>query len=507
MSDFKWLTTEEFRKQRFPHIRHHSSNGLVVAPDSSTKWDPSYGPGVPFGLRKDLATQVISKGDKDDDPIHFIISSETPDRDDDIIRAKGWNLKHYKKNPVVLFAHDGRSLPVGKSQKVWKTEDTLESEAIFTPKDLYPFGHMVGQFYRQGFLKATSVGFRPLEFKEREMEDEESRGFWGPTEFMKQELLEYSSVPVPAHPEALIQARSLGIDCEPLKDWAEQVLGGELGEGRWLSKGDAERIYTTLAQAQKKFFFGAPTSHTETARAVMADQRFFEDIELREELGVTMDLTDKGTISFRSAHPGGTPAADEGATWNGPSEVAAAEVSDLKVMATWFDSAEPDLKGSYKLSHHLAAGTHSVVLRGVNAAIAVVLGARDGVDIPEDDRRGVFDHLAKHLRDDFDRDPPEFRDYTADELSKLLPDVDEPVEPPVVIDARVLAEEILELRKEVAAIKAEAEGDPDGDAVLEFHEDGTVEIHDMDAFLDSINMVRDELDREYRRDVLGQVVD
>lgn len=488
MSDFNWLTTEEFRESVF----RDALTGSV-------------------GVRKDLATQVIPKGNKDDDPIHFIISAETPDRDDDIIRAKGWNLKHYKKNPVVLFAHDGRSLPVGKSQKVWKTEDTLESEAIFTPKDLYPFGHMVGQFYRQGFLKATSVGFRPLEFKEREMDDEESRGFWGPTEFMKQELLEYSSVPVPAHPEALIQARSLGIDCEPLEDWAEQVLGGELGEGRWLSKGDAERIYTTLAQAQKKFFFGAPTSHTETARAVMADQRFFEDIELVEELeGKTMD---KGTISFRSAHPGGTPAADEGSTWNGPREVAAAEVSDLKVMSTWFDSAEPDLKGSYKLSHHLAAGTHSVVLRGVNAAIAVVLGARGGVDIPEDDRRGVFNHLAKHLRDDFDREPPEFRDYTDEELAKLFPEfAEDNIVHTIVFDTSTdIAAQILELRDEVAALKANAEPDPDGDfdgdAVLEFHEDGTVEIHDMDALLDSINMVRDELDREYRRDVLGQVVD
>ena len=42
--------------------------------------------------------------------------------------------------------------------------------------------------------------------------------------FLKQELLEFSAVPVPANAEALIQARSKGIDTLPFKAWAEEIL-------------------------------------------------------------------------------------------------------------------------------------------------------------------------------------------------------------------------------------------------------------------------------------------
>lgn len=82
----------------------------------------------------------------------------------------------------------------------------------------------------------------------------------------------------------------------------------------------------------------------------------------------------------------------------------------------WHDPAEdpqndpPQEKGAYKLPHHeLVDGRLQVVWRGVVAAMTVVNGARGGVDIPEPDRRKVYQHLAAHYRQ-FDEEPPELKD-------------------------------------------------------------------------------------------------
>lgn len=79
----------------------------------------------------------------------------------------------------------------------------------------------------------------------------------------------------------------------------------------------------------------------------------------------------------------------------------------------WYDpSADeydpPHEKGAYKLPHHeLIDGRLRVVWRGVVSAMTVVNGARGGVDIPDGDRRKVYEHLARHY-EEFDEDPPEY---------------------------------------------------------------------------------------------------
>lgn len=118
----------------------------------------------------------------------------------------------------------------------------------------------------------------------------------------------------------------------------------------------------------------------------------------------------KGVIPY-SIHGDG-PKADENSDWDVGKETAAADIKDLKVMCTWFDSEEPDNKTSYKLPHHTAQG-HRVVWKGVAAAMAALLGARGGVNIPDDDKKGVYNHLAKHY-DQFDKEIPDFK--TADEI-------------------------------------------------------------------------------------------
>jgi hypothetical protein len=54
--------------------------------------------------------------------------------------------------------------------------------------------------------------------------------------------------------------------------------------------------------------------------------------------------------------------------------------------------------------HHRADGT--LVWNGVAAAMTRLL--HPATDIPDTDRRGVYNHLAAHYRQ-FDKEPPEFR--------------------------------------------------------------------------------------------------
>jgi len=95
------------------------------------------------------------------------------------------------------------------------------------------------------------------------------------------------------------------------------------------------------------------------------------------------------------------------------------DIDQLKRACAWFDSENSDVKGSYKLGHHRPDGT--VVWRGVAAAMAALLGARGGVDIPADDQRGVYNHLSKHYAD-FGKEPPEFSASQKGVCPKLNPE-------------------------------------------------------------------------------------
>ena len=171
--------------------------------------------------------------------IEFTNSTPTQDRYHDTIDQNGWQLENFRKNPVVLWAHDYGQPPVAKSVNVWVEEGKLKSRDQFTPRDLYPFGFMVFELYKNGFLNAKSVGFQPITYAF----NNETEG----VEFYTQELLEHSCVPVPANPEALVSAKSMGIDLLPLKSWAEKVLDTWNEEkGIWIPKKDIETVFSLL---------------------------------------------------------------------------------------------------------------------------------------------------------------------------------------------------------------------------------------------------------------------
>ncbi len=135
----------------------------------------------------------------EDHPLTVVASDETEDRLGDVVRASGWELRAYKRNPVFLWAHDYTRTPIGRSSWVAVDQGRLLATLEFAPTD---FAREVETLYRQRFLRAVSVGFRARAFKFRKSRDGAVQGI----EYTSQELLEVSAVPVPANPSALAKA-------------------------------------------------------------------------------------------------------------------------------------------------------------------------------------------------------------------------------------------------------------------------------------------------------------
>lgn len=137
----------------------------------------------------------------------FIASDETVDSYGDIIRQKGWDMKRWKKNPVIMAFHDYNSLNIGMGINGFVENSQLYVDALFALEDDYPFAETIFKMVDRGFLKGNSVGFIPK--KVYRVEDAEERAELGLGEygvvFESQELLEDSVVPIGANPAALVQ--------------------------------------------------------------------------------------------------------------------------------------------------------------------------------------------------------------------------------------------------------------------------------------------------------------
>lgn len=97
--------------------------------------------------------------------IPFVASTSIVDRYGDVIDQSGWNLDYYKRNPVILWGHDSRSLPIAKSLSCSVVDGKLMNVMQFMTAEDYPFADIVFRAVLKGFISTVSVGFIPLEFE------------------------------------------------------------------------------------------------------------------------------------------------------------------------------------------------------------------------------------------------------------------------------------------------------------------------------------------------------
>jgi HK97 family phage prohead protease len=154
--------------------------------------------------------------------LRFCFSDESVDRMGDTIRAAGWDIADFERNPVALWAHDSSAPPIGGARNVGVEGKRLAGDIEFAPPETYQFADTIYRLVLGKFIRAVSVGFLPT--RHLFVQDDPERP-WG-IDFLEQQLLEISVCPVPANPNALAEARRKGIDTRPLVEWAERVLDG-----------------------------------------------------------------------------------------------------------------------------------------------------------------------------------------------------------------------------------------------------------------------------------------
>ncbi|GAB3117854.1 hypothetical protein GCM10027160_29040 [Streptomyces calidiresistens] len=187
--------------------------------------------------------------------------------------------------------------------------------------------------------------------------------------------------------------------------------------------------------------------------------RFLDRVTVHEVSPVLLGAgVGTGTLSAKSRHgepdrPGpavpavrkAIPPHDTPTTprpWDGPRTIAAitedARPSELRSVHAWVDpDGDPEAKSSYRYPHHHGVDGPAN-LRAAVIHIAHLNSA--ACDLPEEDRKAVYEHLAEHLRA-ADRQPPELRargerpakglrlvDEAADVLSALSALTDRAVE-------------------------------------------------------------------------------
>lgn len=137
----------------------------------------------------------------------FILSDATPDRFGDIVEPSGWDLTNFKRNPICLFNHD-KNFIVGSWDDVRVSGGALKGRLRLLPKGTSSRINEIRQLVEVGVLRATSVGFKPIE-------SEPIYGSKGTgTRYTKSELMEVSLVSIPANPACLAIGRSLKLSDE-----------------------------------------------------------------------------------------------------------------------------------------------------------------------------------------------------------------------------------------------------------------------------------------------------
>lgn len=131
----------------------------------------------------------------DDGSFIAVASTNREDRHGEVVDNNGWDLKAYKKNPVILWAHDHTEPAIGTAKKIWVDGEGKKAKLMIQPviHEITEKAKAVKQLIEQGIIRSLSVGFKPMESPD------------GIT-FTQNELLEVSMVNVPANADAMMMA-------------------------------------------------------------------------------------------------------------------------------------------------------------------------------------------------------------------------------------------------------------------------------------------------------------
>jgi len=177
---------------------------------------------------KTLDASLESDGIK----VDAVISTESIDRDGEVLIAQGMDSSEYDSNPVVFYNHD-YAQPIGQVTNLRRGKDKVEATIKFAKRpDNFQgsyFPEFVESLVQQGIVKGISVGFvpKPGGVRKASAKDRESYGDDVQQVYSQWKLLEVSVAPLPANGRALVSAVRKGLVC---KDDAKKWIGCEISK-------------------------------------------------------------------------------------------------------------------------------------------------------------------------------------------------------------------------------------------------------------------------------------
>lgn len=159
----------------------------------------------------------------DDRGLAYVTSTDDEDRDGDIVKPMGIQLKNYSRNPVVFFGHQEMIIPIGVCRSpddritVFPEENRVTA-VIYFDKD--PDSDLIFQKCLNRTLNATSIAFVPIEaWKRDDIQKARQQNSSPPGWYFNQwDKTEVSIVGVPSNPNAVGLAKDLQGACRDVWD-------------------------------------------------------------------------------------------------------------------------------------------------------------------------------------------------------------------------------------------------------------------------------------------------
>jgi len=320
------------------------------------------------GLKRRAVVGEVKEIDSQDRTLVAYASTKTVDSYREVILPTAFQLDRYRKNPVVPWSHNYHMPPVARA--LWVKTDSRG--LLFKPQFARTqFADDIFNLYKDKFLNGFSVGYEELEYITPEQEGfKDIVAQWELTGDIRQintkvDLWEISCCMLPANEDALVVAAE---------------------EGRIRSKALLDNLKVKTERGATPYA-DLPTAPEETD-------------------------WDAGTARQRVAR---------WASSDGSGEKEKIDWNKYRKAFFWYDSEDAENFGSYKLPFaNVIGGELKAIWRGVAAAMAALLGARGGVDIPEGDKKAVYNHIAKYY-EKFDKPIPEYKELS---LLTIVQDLD-----------------------------------------------------------------------------------
>ena len=321
------------------------------------------------------------------------VSTGGRDRDNEIVNPKGIDWKNYEKNPVILWSHKYDEPAIGRS--LWVKRWTEKKGANTTPIGIMSKGVVaqgvskaedVFSLMQQGILKTVSIGFVPVKGHQPTADDIKTNRDLKDINYVHDEV-------------AMLEYSIVNVPSNP-----EATIDA-------VSKGSIEIPIT-----------------------------------LQQDLGIYVPITD---VTKKKSTPYMQTAVDGiEAGWTRSVEADIANFDNLLLMCAWADDDNLEFKRSYKFLHHRADNGNPLVWAGLTEAMSRLQTFTEV--IPEDDRHGVWKHLAKHYNE-FGKEPPELASKAVSfalgsiPLSSIEARLPVVAQEPVIVES-IVAREVMEVK-------------------------------------------------------------